>query len=60
MASTKNTFIIFINRVDKDAEEFATLPDGWMKCDGSIIDKGPWKSFYTPNLNGEERFLRGG
>ncbi len=53
-------FYLFINRVSKDSEEVATLPDGWMKCDGSTIDMGPWKTFTTPNLNGENRFLRGG
>jgi len=24
-------FYLFINRVSKDSEEVATLPDGWMK-----------------------------
>ena len=30
-----------------------------MLCDGSEILEGPMASQRTPNLNGEERFLRG-
>merc|ERR550517_519711 len=39
----------------------ASLPDGWQKCDGSIISAPSiWEGKVTPNLNGERRFLRGG
>ena len=31
------------------------------RCDGSVIPApSPWKGQRTPNINGEERFLRGG
>ena len=37
------------------------LPEGWMKCDGSTIPKGPLENLLAPNLNGEKGyFLRGG
>ena len=35
------------------------LPDGWKECDGTQIVGGIWDGQYTPNINGEERFLRG-
>jgi len=35
------------------------LPQGWQLCDGSVIETGPMRNVYTPNLNGEGRFLRG-
>ena len=39
----------------------ASLPDGWQKCDGSLISAPSlWEGKVTPNLNGERRFLRGG
>ena len=31
------------------------------RCDGSVIPApSPWEGETTPNINGEERFLRGG
>ena len=33
---------------------------GWVLCDGSKIVEGPLINTYTPNLNAEGRFLRGG
>merc|ERR1719282_1370247 len=36
------------------------IPNGWQKCDGSPIFDGPMNGTNTPNLNGEELFLRGG
>ena len=31
------------------------------RCDGSVIPApSPWEGEKTPNINGEERFLRGG
>lgn len=37
------------------------LPDGWMECDGSLIRdaESPYNGQTIPDLNGEERFLRG-
>ena len=31
-----------------------------MSCNGSLIEEGPMKGSYTPDLNGQQRFLRGG
>merc|ERR1712126_269521 len=36
------------------------IPVGWQRCDGSQIEYGPWEGKFTPNLNGEHYFLRGG
>jgi len=37
------------------------LPNGWVRCDGSTIPQPSlWAGQFTPNLNGEKRFLRGG
>ena len=39
----------------------ASLPDGWQRCDGSLISAPSiWEGKITPNLNSERRFLRGG
>merc|ERR1711971_894123 len=40
--------------------EMVSLPDGWVRCDGSTIpEPSVWAGQLTPNLNGEKRFLRG-
>jgi len=37
------------------------LPEGWLPCDGTLIEEPSlWAGLHTPNLNGENRFLRGG
>lgn len=37
------------------------LPEGWMECDGSLVRDAdsPYNGQTIPDLNGEERFLRG-
>ena len=41
-------------------DEMVSLPDGWVRCDGSTIpEPSAWAGQLTPNLNGEKRFLRG-
>merc|ERR1711892_1464367 len=37
--------------VPKPQDSFASLelPDGWMRCDGTHITKGPWKGGKTPD-----------
>ena len=44
---------------DADTLNPTSLPEGWVLCDGSVIDGGIWDGRKTPNLNGEKRFLRG-
>jgi len=41
-------------------DEMVSLPDGWVRCDGATIpEPSVWAGQFTPNLNGEMRFLRG-
>jgi len=42
------------------AETKGNIPEGWQRCDGSLITKGPLANINTPNLNGQGLFLRGG
>jgi len=54
------TITAWVTRPSSDGTE-ASLPDGWQKCDGSLISAPSiWEGEVTPNLNGERRFLRGG
>ena len=43
----------------ENSQDPVALPAGWQKCDGSQIVGGRWHGLYVPNINGEERFLRG-
>ena len=35
------------------------IPNGWQRCDGSVIEDGPLAGKTTPDLNRSRRFLRG-
>ena len=56
------SIVAWVRKVDKNGQDLADLPAGWMRCDGSeITDKNSiWHGHYLPDLNGEKRFLRGG
>merc|ERR1712038_1380138 len=55
------TILSWVVKVDKNGGEIASLPDGWLRCDGSTIPAGSiWTGKPLPDLNGEKRFLRGG
>ena len=43
----------------KNSRNPVQLPAGWQRCDGSKIVGGIWHGERLPNINGEERFLRG-
>jgi len=46
---------------EANADHTETLPDGWIRCDGGIIpEPSIWAGSHTPNLNGQQLFLRGG
>ena len=53
------TIIAWSNIPNKDSKDPVDLPAGWAECDGSLIVGGIWDGQRTPNINGEERFLRG-
>ena len=56
------SIIAWVLRVDNDTSgEAVDLPDGWLRCDGSVIPEGSiWAGKQVPDLNGQRRFLRGG
>ena len=55
------TIIAWVIKPEKGANYSATLLDGWMRCDGSLIPPpSPWAGRFTPNLNNDKLFLRGG
>ena len=54
------SIVAWTPKPDKETNNLQSLPSGWVECDGSQIKAGIWRGQYTPNLNGEKRFLRGG
>ena len=44
---------------DKNTQNPSSIPPGWMMCDGSEINEGPWKGHHSPDINNSRRFLRG-
>ena len=55
------TILSWVLRVDNSSGEFIDIPNGWMRCDGSVIPHGSiWTGKRVPNLNEERRFLKGG
>merc|ERR1712126_563755 len=55
------TITAWVNRPNLDGPHTENLPTGWIRCDGSVIPRpSPWAGQTTPNINGENRFLRGG
>ena len=52
------TILAWVSRLSSGSS--TGIPDGWLPCDGGLINKGPWKGLKTPDLNGQGRFLRGG
>jgi len=55
------TITAWVTRPSPEGDTEASLPEGWQKCDGSLISApSMWEGKVTPNLNGERRFLRGG
>ena len=53
------TILAWTPKPNKETWNPVELPDGWKECDGSQIIGGIWDGQWLPNLNGEERFLRG-
>merc|ERR1711962_90766 len=54
------SIIAWVTKPTKYTSELASLPDGWVRCNGNIIPKPSiWAGNLTPDLNGEKRFLRG-
>jgi len=54
------SIIAWVTKPTKYTSELASLPDGWVRCNGDIIPKPSiWAGKLTPDLNGEKRFLRG-
>ena len=52
------TIVAWVPRNNVTAD-INTLHDGWLPCDGRIIEKGIWAGGVTPDLNTDGHFLRG-
>jgi len=54
------SIIAWVTKPTKYTSELASLPDGWVRCNGDIIPRPSiWAGKLAPDLNGEKRFLRG-
>ena len=61
IGSPVGTILAWTMKVETNGKETADIPDGWMRCDGSVIPTpSVWAGQKTPDLNNEKRFLRGG
>jgi len=56
--SPLGTISSWVSKPSEDASP-EPIPDGWVLCDGSLIEKGIWAGGRTPDLN-SGHFLRGG
>ena len=55
------SIVSWVIKPNKDTENAADLPDGWIRCDGTTIPQPSiWAGSLTPDLNGQKHFLRGG
>ena len=58
--SILGSIIAWVPRTDNGPPDEA-LPEGWMRCDGSVIpEPSNWAGTNTPDLNAPRKFLRGG
>ena len=61
IGSPVGTILAWTMKVETNGKETADIPDGWMRCDGSVIPPpSVWAGQKTPDLNNDKRFLRGG
>ena len=58
-ATPIGTIAAWVAKPASGASNTQEIPDGWVFCNNSIIEKGPWAGARTPNLN-NGNFLRGG
>merc|ERR1712136_132844 len=55
------SIIAWVMKPGKDAVNISYLPEGWMRCDGTLIPPPSiWAGLMTPELNNKKHFLRGG
>ena len=57
-SSPLGTIAAWIEKPDVEASQ-EDLPQGWVFCNASLIENGPWAGSKTPDLN-NGHFLRGG
>jgi len=59
--SPLGTILPWVPKPTKSFGSGLTLPDGWVRCNGSTIpEPSIWAGQKTPDLNNAQRFLRGG
>jgi len=59
-SSPLGTIAAWVSKPASEAEQASKIPPGWVMCNGSLIERGPWKGSLTPDLNSGGHFLRGG
>ena len=59
--SPLGTILAWVMKPTAGSGNWTELPDGWVRCDGSVIPHPSiWAGELTPDLNHARRFLRGG
>merc|ERR1711892_20660 len=53
------TIVAWSPKTHSEGGNDVTLPSGWLECSGIQIKEGIWEGQTTPDINGDERFLRG-
>ena len=60
-SSPLGTILAWVMKPTAGSGNWTELPDGWVRCDGSVIPHPSiWAGELTPDLNHARRFLRGG
>merc|ERR1712150_449865 len=51
------SIVSWVLKPQNEAGHVQVLPEGWIRCDGSIIpEPSVWAGSHTPDLNGERLF----
>merc|ERR1719320_1311655 len=59
-SSPLGTIAAWVSKPASETDQASDIPPGWVMCNGSLIERGPWRGSLTPDLNSGGHFLRGG